>query len=106
MTITEIIGKREFEEAIKVDKPVLIDFMASWCAPCKLQTPILKEFNQELVEKVKVYKLDVDQNSDIAAEYKVSSIPTLIVFLGGEEKARAVGLTTKAQLSDLIIKYL
>ena len=106
MTIQEILGESEFNHAIDTDKPVLIDFMASWCAPCKLQTPILKEFQEELMDKVTVYKIDVDQNPQIAAKYKIDSIPTLILFLSGEIKGRSVGLTTKAQLSDMLIKHL
>lgn len=106
MTIQEILGDNEFNLALDTDKPILIDFMASWCAPCKLQTPILREFYQELQDKVVVYKLDVDQNPQLAARYKIDSIPTIILFLGGEIKAKSVGLTTKAQLADMLIKHL
>jgi thioredoxin 1 len=106
MTITEIIGKREFEEAIKVDKPVLIDFMASWCAPCKMQAPIIHEFSEELKGKVKIIKVDVDQNPFLAERYGINSIPTLAVFKDGELQEKTVGLTAKAQLSEMLIKYL
>jgi len=106
MTIQEILGESEFDTAISSDKPVLIDFMASWCAPCKLQGPILKEFQEELAGKVTVYKIDVDQNPQLASRHKIDSIPTLVLYSGGEIKERSVGLTTKAQLSDMLIKHI
>lgn len=106
MEITEIIGEEEFEKALSTDKPVLIDFYASWCAPCKLQAPILYEFSEEIGDRISIIKVDIDQNEKIAFRYGVESIPALMVFVGGEVKEKSVGLTTKAKLSEMLIKYL
>lgn len=104
--IEEILGQTEFESALKSQKIVIVDFYASWCGPCKLQTPILVEFQTETEDKVKLIKVDVDQNPEIASKYNVASIPTLILFSDGEEKEKRVGLTPKATLSQMLIKYL
>ena len=104
--IKEILGKDEFLQALKSDKPVLVDFWATWCGPCKMQAPILHEFKEEVGDKVDIIKVDVDQNEDIAMEYGIMSIPTLYVFKDMELKEKTVGLTTKAGLSQLVIKYI
>lgn len=106
MEITEIIGEEEFRKALSTDKPVLVDFYASWCAPCKLQAPILYEFSSEIGDKVVIIKVDIDQNEKLAFRYGVESIPALMVFVGGEIKEKSVGLTTKAKLSEMLIKYM
>ncbi len=104
--VIEILNKEEFENIISSSVPTLVDFYATWCGPCKLQAPILHEFKTEVGEKVNVIKVDVDQNGDIAKEFGVLSIPTLAVFKKGEFQEKTVGLSTKAQLSQMIIKYL
>ena len=104
--IKDLISSEEFNAAINGDKPVLVDFFASRCGPSKMQTPILYEFKEDLGDKVEVVKVDVDQNGEVAAKYGVESIPTLAVFVGGELKEKKVGLTTKAGLSEMLIKYL
>ncbi|MBE7087837.1 MAG: thioredoxin [Clostridiales bacterium] len=96
----------EFEQCINSDKPVVVDFWAKWCYPCKMQTPILHEFAAELGDKVKVIKVDVDENPDIAVKLSIASIPTLFVYKNGELKEKTVGLTTKANLSDMVIKHI
>lgn len=104
--ILNVISKEEFEKEINTNIPVVVDFFASWCAPCKMQAPILHEFKEDLGDKIKVLKVDVDECELLANEYSVSSIPTIIVFKDGEVKERTVGLTPKASLSNLVIKYL
>ena len=104
--IKEILGKEEFSSLINSSTPTLVDFYSTWCCPCEMQAPILYEFSTEVGDKVAVAKVDVDQNGDIAKEYGVLSIPTLAVFKDGELKEKTVGLTTKAQLSEMLIKYL
>ena len=104
--IIDILGNDEFSLAINTEKPVLVDFWATWCGPCKLQAPILHEFKTEIGDKVKVIKVDVDQNPELANKYGINSIPTLAVFKDGDIKEKSVGLTTKAGLSALVIKYL
>ena len=106
MEIKNITSEEEFKKEIAADVPVLVDFWATWCNPCKMQAPILHEFAEEMGEKIKVIKVDVDEVSSLCYEYSVASIPTLMVFKKGEFLDKTVGLTTKAGLSELIIKYL
>ncbi len=105
-SIEDILGKEELDKVLVNNSLTLVDFYASWCAPCKMQTPLLIEFNQEMAGKVKIIKIDVDQNPELANKYSVESIPTIILFQNGKEKEKTVGLTTKATLSEMLIKYL
>ena len=104
--IKNVLGKEEFNDIINSEVPVIVDFYATWCGPCKMQAPILHEFKDEIGDKAIVVKVDVDENAQLAALYGVQSIPTLAVFKGGELKEKTVGLTAKAQLSEMLIKYL
>lgn len=104
--IIDINSIEEFISEINSDVPVLVDFWATWCGPCKMQAPILHDFKAEMGDKVKVIKVDVDVLQKLAIDYGVYSIPTLMVFKNSELKEKTVGLTTKAGLSDLVIKYL
>ena len=106
MEIKNITGEEEFKAEIAGEVPVLVDFWATWCNPCKMQSPILHEFAEEMGDKIKVLKVDVDEVSSLCYEYSVASIPTLMVFKGGKLMDKTVGLTTKAGLSELVIKYL
>ena len=78
--ILEILSKEEFNQTLKDNKLVLVDFYATWCGPCKMQSPILHEFKEEVGDKVVIIKLDVDQTPDIAREFGILSIPTLLLF--------------------------
>lgn len=96
------INSENFEkEVLNSEKPVLVDFFADWCGPCKMMAPIVEELATELEGKAKVGKLNVDENSDIAIEYNVMSIPTLIVFKNGKEEKRLVGVRNKEELLEL-----
>ena len=91
-----------FSEMIAGDKPVLVDFWAEWCGPCKMIAPILEEIAGEYTEQLTIAKLNVDENPQTAMTYDVMSIPTMIVYQGGEEKKRIVGARPKiALLQDL-----
>lgn len=89
------------EEVLNSEKPVLVDFYADWCRPCNAMSPVIEELAKELEGKAKVGKINVDENSDIAVEYNVMSIPTLIVFKNGKEEKRLVGLRDKEELLSL-----
>ena len=89
------------EEVLNSEKPVLVDFYADWCGPCNAMAPVIEELAKELEGKAKVGKINVDENSDIAVESIVMSIPTLIVFKNGKEEKRLVGLRDKEELLSL-----
>ena len=96
------LSTENFEkEVLKSEKPVLVDFYADWCGPCNAMSPVIEELAKELEGKVKVGKINVDENPDIAVEYNVMSIPTLIVFKNGKEEKRLVGLRNKEELINL-----
>ena len=102
MSIREV-DTTTFETAVlNADKPVLVDFHAAWCGPCRAQAPILQRFAAEAGEAADVVKIDVDTNAELAARYGVRSIPTLLLFDGGEVRATRVGLSQAADLEALL----
>jgi thioredoxin 1 len=94
--------KGNFETIINDSRPVIVDFHALWCGPCKVQSPILKELAAELDDKVRVIKIDVDQNNALASQYQIQSVPTLIVFKNGKPVWRQSGVATKADLKSVL----
>ena len=94
--------KGKFDSLIHDDRPVIVDFHALWCSPCKMQSPILKEVANELGDRIKVIKIDVDQNSEIASRYNIQSVPTLIVFKNGKQIWRQSGVVSKNQLYNVL----
>jgi thioredoxin 1 len=100
-------GDGTFESAVlKSDKPVLVDFWAPWCGPCRALAPILEEVGKAYDGRVNVVKVNVDESPKTAANYGVRSIPTLIFFRGGKDRETLIGLTTKDKLSALIDRNL
>ncbi len=98
---------QDFEEKVlKSDKPVFVDFFTEWCGPCKMAAPIIEEMSEEYKDKVVMGKLDVDTNRETAGKYGVMSIPTVIMFKGGEEVDRMVGFAGKEGYEALIKKIL
>ncbi|MEI6752236.1 MAG: thioredoxin [Paludibacter sp.] len=95
--------KGNFDSIINENRPVIVDFHALWCGPCKTQSPILKQLAEELGERVKVIKIDVDQNPIIAGRYQIQSVPTLMIFKNGEIKHKQAGVHTKAQLMSILM---
>jgi thioredoxin 1 len=103
---TVITTDATFDEAIGSEKPVLVDFWAEWCGPCRLVAPVLEELAAEFPEKLTVAKLNIDENPQTAANYDVMSIPTLILFQEGVEKKRLVGARPKHALVRDLAEYL
>ena len=94
--------KGNFDQIIKSNVPVLIDAYAEWCGPCKVQSPILKEVASELGDRVKIIKIDVDRNPQIAGRFQIRGVPTLLIFKDGELKYRQAGVHTKPQLMNIL----
>jgi thioredoxin 1 len=94
------ITDSNFEEVIKSDQPVLVDFWAEWCGPCKMIGPIVEELAGEYEGKATIGKLDVDANQDVPSKFGIRSIPTLLIFKGGEVVDKVVGAVPKSVLSD------
>ena len=94
--------KGKFDSIISDARPVIVDFHALWCSPCKMQSPILKEVASELGDRIKVIKIDVDQNNEIANRYNVQSVPTIIIFKNNKLLWRQSGVVSKNQLYSIL----
>jgi len=95
-----------FSELINSSKPILVDFFAEWCGPCKMMLPILKEVKGKLGEKASIIKIDVDKNQRLAAEYNVRGVPTLILFKDGAIKWKESGVVDAHKLTQIIKNHL
>lgn len=96
-----VVNKNKFEEEIKINDVVIVDFFATWCPPCKALSPVVEEFANENYT-IKVLKVNVDQEQELAVKYNVMSVPTLIYIKQGKEISRIVGYTTKEKIKELI----
>ncbi|ADY31004.1 MULTISPECIES: thioredoxin [Cellulophaga] len=92
----------KFSEIINKDIPVLVDFYAEWCGPCKTMSPILKQVKDNLQDKVSIVKIDVDKNQKLAAKYQVKGVPTLVLFKNGKQVWRQSGVLQKNELLSII----
>ncbi|MBO4864053.1 MAG: thioredoxin [Eubacterium sp.] len=101
MAVLEIKGDQFEEVVLKSDKPVVVDFFAVWCGPCKMMSPILKQLSEEKPD-VKFVSVDVDEDERLAIQFGISSIPCLILFKNGEEAGRLVGAVPKQKLEEFI----
>ncbi|MCB0657095.1 MAG: thioredoxin [Saprospiraceae bacterium] len=97
--------KAKFNDLIQGDLPVLIDFHAEWCGPCKMQSPIIKEIARTLKDKLRVIKIDIDKNPGITRKYQIRGVPTLAIFKGGELKWMQAGMQSKQQILHIIDQY-
>ena len=102
MSLTHTTDKTFDQDVLQSDVPVLLDFWAEWCGPCKMIGPILGELSEEYADKVKIVKLNVDENNNTAIQYAVRSIPTLILFKDGQVQAQHIGAAAKGQLKQFL----
>jgi thioredoxin 1 len=93
-----------FDTIIKSEKPVLIDFFATWCGPCKTLAPILKQVKDNLGERITIIKIDVDKNQQLASKYQVRGVPTMILFQNGNQLWRQSGVLSKEEIIKTIIE--
>lgn len=94
------------KDIILGEKPVLIDFFAEWCAPCKAMKPVIENLKQELGDRIRIIKIDIDKNNAIAASYKIQSVPTLMLFKEGKTLWRSSGARQLSELKNIIEKFL
>jgi thioredoxin 1 len=97
--------KGNFRSIINSTKPVLVDFYAEWCGPCKAQSPIISELAKEIGENARIIKIDIDRNQSIAQQYQIRSVPTLAIFKNGNLLWKQSGVQSKQQLVQLINQY-
>ena len=93
-----------FENLIKSDKPVLIDYFATWCGPCKMLAPILKQVKDSLGERITIIKIDVDKTQQLATKYQVRGVPTMVLYQNGNQLWRQSGVLTKEEIIKIILE--
>lgn len=103
MAVVKIDQNNFEQEVLNSDKPVLVDFWAAWCGPCRAVAPIVEEIAQNYGDQIKVGKINVDENRELAARFRVMGIPTLAVFKNGQEVQRTVGFQGKQQLEKFVL---
>ena len=96
------VDSKNFNDTVNSKEVVLVDFYATWCGPCKMLAPILEQVNEEIADNTLIAKLDIDNALDIAKEYGVMSVPTMVIFKKGKEVERLVGLRQKTQILEVL----
>ena len=102
MSVLNVTSENYENEVLKSEKKVLIDFYADWCGPCKMMSPVIDEIAEEMKETIKVGKINVDENQDLAMEYGVMSIPTIVILKNGEVEKTFVGVTDKEEIKQAL----
>lgn len=90
------------EDVLNQEIPVLVDFFATWCGPCKMLAPVLEELNDEYGERIKIVKIDIDKHIELARQFRVATVPTMMIFENGEAKETVIGYHSKEELVDLL----
>ncbi|HEY9842901.1 MAG TPA: thioredoxin [Candidatus Obscuribacterales bacterium] len=106
MSVQEVTDQNFEAEVLKAELPVLVDFWAPWCGPCRLISPLVEELSNEYAGKLKVVKLNTDDNPDTATSYHISGIPSLLLFKAGQVADQKVGAVPKAMLQDMVSQHL
>lgn len=104
--MVEQINKEKFDELLKGEKPVVCDFFATWCGPCKMLAPVMEDVSEKFDDKAVFVKVDVDENAELAARYGIMSIPLVCVFKGGEQSAKSLGYMSKSEAEEFLNKNL
>lgn len=102
MSVLKLSNENFEEEVLKSDKPVIVDFYADWCGPCQMMSPVIDEIAEEKAETIKVGKVNVDDNQELAMEYGVMSIPTIVIMNQGKVQKTFVGVRSKSEILDAI----
>lgn len=102
----ERINTEKFDELLKGDKPVVCDFFATWCGPCKMLAPVMEEVSEDFADKAVFVKVDIDENYELARRYGIMSIPLVAVFKNGEQTAKSLGYTSKTETKEFLEKNL
>lgn len=102
LSVKTRLGMSKFSDIINQDKPVLVDFYADWCGPCKMMAPILKQVKDNLGDRVSIIKIDVDKNQALATKYQVRSVPTMLLFKNGKQIWRQSGVLQKDEIINII----
>jgi thioredoxin 1 len=93
-----------FDNLIHSDKPVLVDFYATWCGPCQMLAPVLKQVKDNLGDRIKIIKIDVDKNQNLASKYQVRGVPTMLLFQEGKQLWRQSGVLSKEEITRIILE--
>lgn len=102
MSLVNLNSENFTKEVLEEEKPVLIDFWAEWCGPCRMMAPVIDEIAESMEDSIKVCKVNIDENQELAEEYGVMSIPTFIVIKNGKETGRTIGVQSKEQLLKIL----
>lgn len=104
--MAKILNTSDFNEKVKKEGVVVIDFFATWCGPCKMLGPVFEEVGNELSDKAGFYKVDIDESLEVANEYGIQSVPTMLVFKDGEVVDKSVGFIPKANIVSMVEQHL